>query len=131
MKMESEAAQGHTFVLQNILSNDGCRFGPQTANTWQEAHTAVEHAVSIVGVRHQDAMFNIASAPEQNHRQAMAQLAGEATRALQEQAREHADVIARLQREAVLNTEIMASYMSVKQAVRAKKPKLCLTPRDK
>ena len=64
-------------------------------------------------------MFNMASTTEENHRQAMAQLAGEATRTLQEQAREHADVQARLQREAVLNTANMASYMSVKQAAKS------------
>ena len=46
----------------------------------------------------------------------MAQLAGEATRALQEQAREHADVQTRLQQEAVLYTESMANVMSVRQA---------------
>ena len=83
VKMESEAAQGHTFVLQHNFANDGCHIGPQTATTWQDNHVAVEHVVSIAEVRHEEAFFNMASTTEESHQQAMAQLAGEATRALQ------------------------------------------------
>ncbi len=71
-------------------------------------------------------MFNMASATGETHRREVAQLAGEATRALQEQAREHADVQARLQRESVLKTENMASYMSVKQAALSQEAQVAL-----
>ncbi len=46
----------------------------------------------------------------------MAQLASEANRALQEQARGYADALARHQREAVLKAEDISNYMSAKQA---------------
>ena len=85
--MESEAAQSHTFILQQNFTSEGCHFGPQTANTWQETHVAVENVVRVAEGRHLEAMASMASATEENHRRAMAQLAGEATRALQEHAR--------------------------------------------
>ncbi len=56
----------------------------------------------------------------------MAQLASEANRALQEQARGRADALARHQLEAVLKAEDITNYMSAKQA--AEKMKLRLRP---
>ncbi len=61
-------------------------------------------------------MSNMAFTTSEHHQQAMAQLASEANQALQVQAREHADDLARHQREAVLKAEDISSYMSAKQA---------------
>ena len=86
-KGERASNPSHTFVLNQNIINDGCNFGTATANSWQETHAAVENVVNIAEERHQEVMFNMASTTSESHQLAMAQLASEANKALQEQAR--------------------------------------------
>ncbi len=64
------------------------------------------------------------SSTNENHQQAMAQLASEANRALQEHARGCAEALARHQREAVLKAEVISNHMSAKQATKKMKLRL-------
>ena len=53
VNMESESGHGHTFIFQHSDTNEGCHFGAQTANTWQEAHVAVNNVVRVAEERRQ------------------------------------------------------------------------------
>ena len=66
--------------------------------------------------RHQEVMANMTSVAEQNHRAEVAQLTGEAVRALDEQACRHVDDTNRFRREAADNHDDITHYMSAKQA---------------
>ena len=71
--------------------------------------------MEAAGSRHQEGTSNLATMTEQNHRQEVAQLTGEAARALDEQANVHVNDTDRVGREAVANHDEIMHYMHDKQ----------------
>ncbi len=76
--------------------------------------------MEAAGSRHQEGTSNLATMTEQNHRQEVAQLTGEAARALDEQACIYVNDTDRLRREAAANHDEITHYISTGQA--AEKP---------
>ena len=46
-------AQGPTYLLQQNLINEGCLFGSQTVNSWQDAHTVIDSVKQFAELRQQ------------------------------------------------------------------------------
>ena len=69
--------------------------------------------------RHQEVLQGITSQAEENHRSAVAQLTGEAVRALDEQAQGHAHATEQLRREAIVFQTEATQYVSKQQAAEA------------
>ena len=70
--------------------------------------------------RRQEVISSLASMAEHNHRQEVAQLTGEAARALEEQACRHVIETDRLRREAAAHHDELTPYISAKQASESK-----------
>ncbi len=89
------------FLIQQSISNEGCHFGPQTKNSLVDTSVAVENVMLVAEQRHQDVMYRMTSVAEERHRREVAQLAGDATRAMQVQANDYANAQHRLSQEAI------------------------------
>ena len=91
-----------SYVFQQSITNEGCSLGPHATSAWQESNNTlqVEAVIESAGRRHQEVVQQQADMAEQHHQQAVAQLTGEAVRALGEQAQGHAHATEQLRREA-------------------------------
>ena len=78
-------------LFQQNITNEGCSIVPHVTNTWQETNNVnIETVIEAAERRHQEVVQDQAAVAEQNHRYAVAQLTGEAVRALDEQSQGHA-----------------------------------------
>ncbi len=104
--------QGTTNILiQQTINNDGCVLGPLNVNMHQEVYHAAEQVAHVAEERHKAAVRELTATAEENHRSKMAQLMGEADRALEVQAHGNAAAAAKLTQEASAGREEIASYV--------------------
>ncbi len=112
--------QGTTNIpIQQTINNDGCLQGPLYVNVHQEVCHAAEQVAQVAEERHRAAVRELAATAEENHRSKMAQLMGEASRALEVQAKGYAAAATKLPQEAPL----LAARKSRTTWSRKKQPK--------